>query len=357
MSVVAYIQLSQPDGEVARLKVEIRKAGLNISDRGQQRYVFPKLTKLGEQLKLLEVTAYSKMTLKQRARYIEGGEPIYQQIKALSFDESRGDGWADLDQYRAVQFCSHRAAFYANSDPEQTLDALATLRTLASEMGRRGATFPFRTYCIAYEGTIAAWIHKPELLQRARELEPPEVHPMKYLSTTVDEITFAFQDLKMVYSASPKELWDNFNSFKGWKQEERDFYRQVLAMLRGAKSRTPHDLAVSTSRIVDSLPPREEQIGRGQFFDGFSLPLEYMVKVEISRQQCEAYIEMQRTDPTANVLPKREPFIDPFSGESFLLRRESDALRVISVGPNGRDDHGLEDDLVAEYRLQRANQP
>lgn len=352
LSVFAYIQLAQPDGEVARLKVEIRKAGLDISDRGQQRYVFPKLTKLGAQLKLLEVTAYSKMTLEQRVRYIKGGEPIYQQMKALSIDDSRGDGWADLDQYRAVQFCSLRAAFYADSDPEQTLDSLHTLRTLASELGRRGVTFPLRTYCIAYEGTIAAWIHRPELLERARQVSPPEVHPMKYLERRVDEITLAFQDLKMVYSASPKELWDNFNSFKSWKQEEREFYRQVLAMLRGTKTRTPLALAVSTSRILDSLPLPDRKIGQGRLFDGFSLDLEYISKVEISHQQCEAYIEMQHTDPKANLLPKREPFIDPFSGESFLLRRENGAVWIISVGPNGRDDHGLEDDIVAKYRLQ-----
>lgn len=350
LNLVVYVQLTEPDREIVRLKNEIRAAGLDISDQGRQRYVFPKLTKLGEQLKLLEVTSFSKMTLEQRARYMRGAEPIYQQIKAVRFDKSRGDGWADLDLYRAVQFCSRRAAFYVDSVPEQTLDALATLRTLASEMGRRGASFPLRTYSVAYEGAISAWIHKPKLLQRARELNPPEVHPLMNLSVAVDEITLAFRDLKMVYSPSPKELWDNFTSFKGWKQEEREYYRQVLAMLRGAKSRTARELAVSTSKIVDSMPPPDPGIGRGLLFRGLAQELEYMNKAEISRQQCEAYIEMQRTDLEANVLPRREPFIDPFSGESFLIRCKDDTLKMISVGPNGRDDGGLEDDIVAEFR-------
>lgn len=92
-------------------------------------------------------------------------------------------------------------------------------------------------------------------------------------------------------------------------------------------------------------------------FDGIPMELGYIARVELSRNQCAAFIEMQRTEPKADVLPKREPFIDPFSGEPFLLHREGEVLWIMSVGPNGRPDMGKEDDIVAKFKLRPTTLP
>ena len=176
---------------------------------------------------------------------------------------------------------------------------------------------------------------------------------METLRIKVDVLTHGWEQPN-VSSWAPKELWRVISGYSKGRQVQRAYFEQVKIMLQRAESHTVLDLAKSASKLEFAESPSHAEAGR--IFRGISETLAYMAWAERPAKQCEAYIEMHRTYPEASVLPRREPFIDPCSGEPFQLRREKGQLWVISVGPNGHYDRG-QDDIVAKFKLQPANLP
>lgn len=341
--------VTEPDRQIARLKEEIRKVGLDFFEQGKPRHIFPELQKLDEQLANCEQVSFHQMNSAQQAQYMHATKPIYEQMRALHLAEVRGYGNDRIDIYNATRHASLRVSFYVNSDPERALAALSLQRALAEQLGRRGELLAHKFYREAYEECIEAWIDQPDLLQQVRELERPYVDPMDVVRIEVEEFAFLFKD-PLGMRLSPGDLWDALKWHYIGKQQQLEYFSQVLTMLREAQSRSVVDLAKSASKSKLALQRTADE--PWHIFDSIPMNLDQIASVQVSRQQCEAFIEMQHTDPKATVLPKREPFIDPFSGEPFLLHLDGDQLWIMSVGPNGRPDMGKEDDIVAKFKLR-----
>lgn len=231
-----YLAVTQPDRDIARLKSEIRKAGLDIAERGQQRQNYPDLEKFGKDIAAFEKTPFSRMTSAEKAQYVRDTDAIFQQVRAGAYGAPRPELFVvDMYSSRVARLCSQRASFHAKSDPEEALEALSALSALAEHLARLGSTLSWTQYATAYAGLVASWIDQPSWLDRLGEVKAPKVDPMEVLRITVDQVTLAFQDVKMEYSYSPKELWSNFRSFSDWKRQEREYYEQVLGTLASGR--------------------------------------------------------------------------------------------------------------------------
>lgn len=351
---LAYLTVTQVDRDIAGLQNELREAGLDIADEGRSRSSPDRLVELGEQLQKTDRIPWRDKNPAQRAQHLKDTEPIYGQIKTEDFDAAQGDDNLAAPMYltRAMQHCLHRATFYLDSDPQKSLEALETTKRVAEALARQGHPSAIASYNLAYTTAVSRWSNQPAQLRQVLALASPVVDPLKVISVMVDEITLAGRSERFRWSWSPTELWENINNQRGMKYLEREFLQQVLAIVKSAKSKSVLELAASASKPRAGVT-QHEMIDKflANFIYGVGLDLRFLASAEITQLQCEAFIEMQRTDPRATVLPKREPFIDPFTGESFLLHREGDMLWVMSAGPNGYHEKGDEDDLVAKFLL------
>lgn len=360
LSVFVYTLFTQPDRDIARLQNELRKEGLDISGEGRERPSLGTLAALGEQLQKTDRIPWRDKTPAQRAQHLKDTEQIYAQIKSVEFDAASGvDNLAGpMYATRAMQHCLHRTTFYLDTEPQKSLEALETTKRVAEELARQGHPLALTSYNLAYTAAVSRWANQPVHLEQVLALAKPDVDPLKVISVMVDEITLAGRSERFRWSWSPTELWENIDNHRGMKYLEREFLQQVLAIVKSAKSKSALDLAASASKPRAAVT-QHAMVDKflAKFVYGVGLDLKFLASAEITPLQCEAYIEMQRTDPKAVALPEREPFLDPFTGKSFSLHREGDMLWVMSAGPNGYHEKGEEDDIVAKFKLRPATPP
>lgn len=360
LSVVVYFAATKTDREIAFLKSEIRKTGLAISDKGRGVTSQAALADLGKQLQMMDKVPFNMMNSNQRIQHMKDTEPIFVQLKDVEFVETQRsgdiveqmmtDGEDTMYVFRAVRHCSDRVSFFRDSDPQRALEALDLSRRLAEELAERGSPMHITTYARAYASCVEAWVGKPDLIKQLLEAKRPQVDTMVVLRMRLDWDTALLKaGGPFPWSASPTELWSNFKGLGEEKVAQRDYFAQVLEALKTAKSPSAIDLAIA---VFNAQPPAARHGLEGQFFliHGMAQDLNFLASGEVVHRICEAYIEMHRTDPNLSALPKREPFLDPYSGESFLIQRDGEVLLLGSVGPNGSSNAGKEDDIVLKFK-------
>lgn len=338
------LKATQVDREIAALKAELKKEGVSLTDRSDPS-ARVSMRDVGEELERIRGIS------KDDEAFFKSSEAVYRGLRDLKLDMYDGEDDLSLCGLGLLNHCYSRAQHYLRRDVNETLDSLAMMGWLTSHLAPRGGDFTLSRTDAALAEVVETWRDRADLQLRAMDAVRAPHDPRMAMSYRFSRIIRMLNEDPFSWSWSYQELRRNLDSHFVARRMEREALTVAVNTLRNTSSRKASDLLRSMPALARS---EEVQYYLKTTHDALLSDLHAIAISDITRLQCRAFIELRKGKLGIDAIPNREPFLDPYTGNTFQFLIGEGWIVITSAGPDGKfqpNDDEQTDDIWSRFDL------
>lgn len=339
-----YLAVTQVDREIAVLRTELKREGVNLRERSDPS---ARVAMSEVQEELDRIRGISK----DDEEFFTNSEDVYRRLRDLKLDLYDGEDDLSLSALGLVNHCYSRARYYLGRDVSQTLDSLAMMGWLRSHLAPKGGDFTLSRVDMALAEIVAAWRDRPDLQLRAMDAVGVPHDPRMAMSYRLSRIIRMLNEDPFSWSWSYQELRRDLDSHFVARRMAREALKFAVNTLRNTPSRKASDLLRSMPALARS---EEVQYYLTTTLDALISDLDAIATSEIVHLQCMAFIELRKGKLGIDAIPNREPFLDPYTGNTFQFLIGEEWIVITSAGPDGEFRQNADeqtDDIWSRFNL------